>query len=70
VISGPGRAAYADLEYAPAYPNGTAPYGMWKAARVTLDPRWTRGADPDLDVAFIELAPRDGERVTDVVGAT
>jgi hypothetical protein len=26
-------------------------------------------ADPDLDVAFIELAPRDGQRVTDVVDA-
>jgi len=69
VTSGPGPAAYADLEYAPAYRNGTAPYGVWKAARVTVDPRWTGGADPDLDVAFIELAPRDGERVTDVVGA-
>ena len=69
VTSGPGPAAYADLEYAPAYRNGTAPYGVWKAARVTLDPRWTGGADPDLDVAFIELAPRDGKRGTDVVGA-
>ena len=69
VTSGAGLAAYADLEYAPAYRNGTAPYGVWKAARVTVDPRWTEHADPDLDVAFIELAPRDGQRVTDVVDA-
>ena len=69
VTSGPGPAAYADLEYAPAYRNGTAPYGVWKAARVTVDPRWTEDRNPDLDVAFIELAPRDGRRVSDVVGA-
>jgi V8-like Glu-specific endopeptidase len=69
VTSGPGPAAYADLEYAPAYRNGKAPYGVWKAAGITVDPRWTDGADPDLDVAFIELAPRNGQRVTDVVGA-
>jgi V8-like Glu-specific endopeptidase len=69
VTSGPGVAASADLEYAPAYRNGTAPYGVWKAARVTVDPRWTEHADPDLDVAFIELAPRDGQRVTEVVDA-
>ena len=69
VTPGPGRTGYADLEYAPAFRNGTAPYGVWKAARVTVDPRWTEDADPDLDVAFIELAPRDGRRVADVVGA-
>jgi V8-like Glu-specific endopeptidase len=69
VTSGPGLAAYEDLEYAPAYRHGTAPYGVWKAARVTIDPRWTQNSDPDLDVAFIELAPRDGQRVADVVGA-
>jgi V8-like Glu-specific endopeptidase len=69
VTSGPGLAAYAELEYAPAYRHGTAPYGLWKAARVTVDPRWTEHADPDLDVAFIQLAARDGQRVGDVVTA-
>ena len=69
VTSGPGPVGYAYLEYAPAYRNGTAPFGVWKAARVTVDPRWTEDADPDLDVAFIELAPRNGRRVADVLGA-
>jgi V8-like Glu-specific endopeptidase len=69
VSSAPGPVAPADLEYAPAYRHGTAPYGLWRAARVTVDPRWTEHADPAVDVAFIELAPRDGRRVADVVGA-
>jgi hypothetical protein len=47
----------------------TAAHWLWQAARVTVDPRWTDHADPDLDVAFIELAPRNGQRVSDVVGA-
>ena len=46
VTSGPGLAAYADLEYAPAYRHGTAPFGVWKAARVTVDPRWTAARRP------------------------
>jgi V8-like Glu-specific endopeptidase len=69
VTSGPDRAPSTGLEYAPAYRQGAAPYGMWKAVRVTVDPRWTEHADPDLDVAFIQLAPRDGRRVTEVVAA-
>jgi V8-like Glu-specific endopeptidase len=69
ITSGPDVVAAANLEYAPAYRNGTAPYGLWQAARVTVDPRLTDHADPDLDVAFIELAPRNGQRVSDVVGA-
>jgi V8-like Glu-specific endopeptidase len=64
-----GAGAYDDLEFAPAYGHGTAPYGRWKAARVTVDPRWAGDGDPDLDVAFVELAPRAGRRVSDVVGA-
>jgi V8-like Glu-specific endopeptidase len=68
-VAAAGAAPYDDLEFAPAYGHGTAPYGRWKAARITVDPRWTAGADPDLDVAFVELAPRAGRRVSDLVGA-
>ena len=68
VVPGPGAAPRADLEYAPAYQRGAAPYGRWKVVGVTVDPRWTDRGDPDLDVAFLELAPRDG-RLSDVVGA-
>ncbi len=63
-----GAAPYDDLEFAPAYGHGTGPYGRWKAARITVDPRWTAASDPDLDVAFVELAPRDGRRASDLVG--
>jgi V8-like Glu-specific endopeptidase len=69
VAPGPGRATYDDLEFAPAYRRGAAPYGRWKAARITVDPRWSASADPGLDVAFIELASPDGRSATDLVGA-
>lgn len=64
-----GAALRSGLEYAPSYRQGTSPYGRWEATRVFVDPRWTATGDPDLDVAFIDLAPRDGKRVADVVGA-
>ncbi|HST64015.1 MAG TPA: trypsin-like peptidase domain-containing protein [Mycobacteriales bacterium] len=69
VSAGAGAPVYAGLDFAPAYGHGTAPYGRWAAARVTVDPRWTAAADPDLDVAFVELAPRDGRRLSDLLGA-
>ncbi len=56
------------LYFAPGYHDGTAPYGAWKLGRITLDPRWTRAQDPDLDVAFVKVAPLDGREVQDVVG--
>jgi V8-like Glu-specific endopeptidase len=68
VTPGPGLATYGDLEFAPGYARGSAPYGRWRASRVTVDPRWTASADPDLDVAFVELAPRAGQRATDLLG--
>jgi V8-like Glu-specific endopeptidase len=69
VASGRGGAPYTDLAFAPAFRGGTAPHGMWRASRITVDPRWSATGDADLDVAFVALAPRDGERASDVVGA-
>ncbi len=64
-----GRPAADDLEFAPAYRDGTAPYGRWPATRVVVDPRWTASSDPDLDVAFLRLAPQGTGRLTDRIGA-
>ncbi|HEX6754900.1 MAG TPA: trypsin-like peptidase domain-containing protein [Mycobacteriales bacterium] len=69
VAAAPGGPAYDDLEFAPGYRDGAEPYGLWRSTRVTVDPRWTDSADPDLDVAFVALAPRDGRRIADVLGA-
>lgn len=54
--------------FVPGYHDGRAPYGVWHLERVTLAPGWTSGADPDLDVAFAEVAPLNGREVQDVVG--
>jgi V8-like Glu-specific endopeptidase len=57
-----------DLFFAPGYHDGTAPYGVWRLDRVTVDPRWTAGQDPDVDVAFATVSSPDGREVQDVVG--
>ena len=67
VSPGAGRSPYGDITFAPGYRAGAAPYGVWKAGRITVDPRWTASADPDLDVAFVALQPRDGRRIADLV---
>lgn len=55
--------------FAPAYANGTAPYGSWKIEEVFEDPRWSDGTDDDYDLAFARLAPDDkGRSVEDVTG--
>ncbi len=59
----------AGLTFVPGYHDGVAPYGAWALDRVTVDQRWTKGQDPDLDVAFATVRPLHGRRVQDVVGA-
>jgi V8-like Glu-specific endopeptidase len=67
IDNGDGSAERADLAFVPGYRSGTAPYGVWNVAAVTIDPRWTSSADPDLDVAFLALAPTGGRNIGDVV---
>jgi V8-like Glu-specific endopeptidase len=69
VQSGAGHALYSDVQFAPGYRDGDAPYGYWRAGRITVDPRWTASADPDLDVAFVQLLPRRGQRLSDDLDA-
>ena len=56
--------------FVPGYHNGQAPYGAWRVTRVFTDPAWSASADPDDDVAFLQLAPNaDGVNVESVTGA-
>ena len=59
---------YSNWVFIPAYSNGTAPYGKWKAANVAVMTSYFNGTDnctqygvicPD-DVAVILLAPQNG----------
>jgi V8-like Glu-specific endopeptidase len=44
--------------FAPGFHDGVAPYGYWSPGRITVDPRWAATADPDVDVAFVEVSQR------------
>jgi V8-like Glu-specific endopeptidase len=66
VYSG-GRPA-SDLVFAPAYRDGQTPRGVWTVTRVVVDPRWAQSSDPDLDVAFLVVAPLNGKKVAEVLG--
>lgn len=59
---------YSNFEYVPAYNNGTAPYGRWGWANVTIKTAYYNGTDVcavagivcQNDVAVITLAPQSG----------
>ncbi|WEB43602.1 hypothetical protein MOV08_32885 [Streptomyces yunnanensis] len=57
-----------DLVFAPGYRNGDEPTGLWKVNTVTVDDRWAKSQDEDLDVAFLILDPKDGKNIQDVLG--
>jgi V8-like Glu-specific endopeptidase len=58
------------IVFVPGYHDGQAPYGTWVVTEVFTDQEWQSSADPDDDVAFLQLAPAtDGTRVADVTGA-
>ncbi|MER5731635.1 trypsin-like serine protease [Streptomyces sp. NPDC002138] len=65
-----GDASGAGAVFAPAYANGSAPYGTWKVEKVFEDERWSDNNDDDFDLAFARLAPDSaGRNIEDVTGA-
>lgn len=59
----------ATIEFAPGYDDGATPYGVWDARRIYIDPAWKKGFDTRHDVAILQMAPRAGKQIEDVVGA-
>jgi hypothetical protein len=57
------------IEFAPGYDDGATPYGVWTVRRLYVDPAWRASRDPRHDVAILEVAPRAGRKIEDVVGA-
>lgn len=56
--------------FVPGYYDGQAPYGVWVVTRAITDDRWTSSADPDDDVAFLQVGrPGTSDRVQDITGA-
>jgi hypothetical protein len=56
-------------EFVPGYHDGLAPYGVWTVRRTYVNQLWAVRQDPQHDYAFLEIAPRDGRGIEDVVGA-
>ncbi|MDH6131719.1 V8-like Glu-specific endopeptidase [Kitasatospora sp. MAA4] len=56
------------LTFVPGYHDGYAPHGGWTVDRITVDPHWQDSEDPDYDVAFLSVAPLDGQQIEDVLG--
>ena len=41
--------------FVPGFRDGHVPYGVWPVTRVTVDQAWATSADPDHDVAFLQV---------------
>ncbi|MGW7519694.1 trypsin-like serine peptidase [Streptomyces sp. NPDC054796] len=60
---------HTDWVFVPGYHDGQAPYGKWTAAETLTTPQWEASEDINYDVGAAVVAPLDGQRLTDVVGA-
>lgn len=56
------------LVFAPAYEDGSAPYGLWAAEELATTAGWAESGDIEKDVGFAVLETRDGRSAADVVG--
>jgi V8-like Glu-specific endopeptidase len=69
IHAGKGGGYRQDIVFVPGYRDGQAPFGVWTPERLVVAPQWISDSDPDLDVGFVVLAPRDGKNIEDVLGA-
>ncbi|GAA4825300.1 trypsin-like serine peptidase [Nocardioides caeni] len=60
---------YNNFLFVPRYANGSAPDGRWVGTRAIMHREWVERCDAfTYDNALVELAPRNGRRLVDVVG--
>jgi len=69
INGGTGSGYRKDIVFIPGYHDGAAPYGVWTPRRLLVAPQWAESADPDFDVGFVVLQPRDGRNIEQVLGA-
>ncbi|WP_328296521.1 peptidase [Streptomyces sp. NBC_00435] len=60
---------HTDWVFVPAYDNGSAPYGQWRATRTFSTDQWVANEDIDYDVGLAVVAPLNGRKLSSVVGA-
>jgi V8-like Glu-specific endopeptidase len=49
-----------NIEFVPGYYDGQQPYGAWPVQTITVAAGWQQSHDPDLDFAFLSVAPPQG----------
>ncbi|THJ00970.1 hypothetical protein E7Z54_11405, partial [Nocardioides sp.] len=59
---------YTNFLFVPRYSNGSAPDGQWVGIRAITHRQWIEDEDLAYDQALIEVAPRGGAKLVDVVG--
>ena len=80
VVNSPGRdlvitAAHcvsgtSGVVFVPGYDRGATPYGVWAVTKVYTDRSWRASADPDDDVAFLQVGQSGSVTpIEDVTGA-
>ncbi|MER7461711.1 peptidase [Streptomyces sp. NPDC097981] len=55
--------------FVPAYDNGNAPYGQWSATKTFATDQWAASEDMNMDVGLAVVAPLNGQKLSQVVGA-
>ena len=56
--------------FVPGYNHGATPYGVWTVTRIYTDRSWQSSADPDDDVAFLQVSQHGSiVPIEDVTGA-
>ncbi|WP_274559512.1 trypsin-like serine peptidase [Streptomyces spiramyceticus] len=55
--------------FVPAYNNGQAPYGQWSASKTFATDQWAASEDINYDVGAAVVAPLNGKKLTETVGA-
>jgi V8-like Glu-specific endopeptidase len=66
-----GKSYSQNVEFIPGYNGGPVSYGVWPVTQITVGTGWRHGADPDLDVAFLNVVPPPDSvgPIEDVTGA-
>lgn len=69
VNQGPGEYA-SNFTFVPAYQNGEAPYGKWTARALYTTSQWSSSGAMQYDTGFAVMNPLNGQKLSDVVGAS
>ncbi|PEA81153.1 MULTISPECIES: trypsin-like serine peptidase [Bacillus] len=68
VHGGKGKGWHSNIAFAPAYNNGSTPYGIWNWKDARTFNSWINDSDFSHDQAFFTVYPRSGNNLINTVG--